>query len=152
MTIENYKNLDCPIAESLCVLGDQWTLLIVRDALMGVSSFSHFEKSLGITKRMLSRRLTEMVEDGLLQRVPIKEGAARMKYVPTQKARELALVMSALIVWGEKWYPGKCGERYKILERITGAPVAPGMVVTDTRAAIDMSDCAFLPGPGAPLE
>lgn len=149
MTKENYKHLDCPIAQSLCVVGDQWALLIVRDALMGLSTFTDFEKSLGISKRMLSRRLTEMVADGLLQRQPIKDGGARMRYVPTQKARDMALVMASLIAWGEKWYPGKLGERYQILEKATGARVAPGMVVTETKTAIDLSECAFLPGPGA---
>lgn len=152
MTIENYKNLNCPIAESLSVLGDQWTLLIIRDALMGVSSFSGFTASLGISKRMLSRRLGEMIEDGLLLRVPARPGAARQKYVPTQKAQELAMVMSSLIAWGEKWYPGKCGERYLMQDRESGAKIAPGMVITGSKIGVDLADCDFLPGPGASLE
>ncbi|HBM87463.1 MAG TPA: transcriptional regulator, HxlR family protein, partial [Rhodobiaceae bacterium] len=85
MTTSNYLNLDCPIAESLSIVGDQWTLLIIRDALTGVSSFTGFEQSLGISRRLLSRRLKEMEESGLIDRVPVKEGAARMKYVPTRK-------------------------------------------------------------------
>ncbi|MEM1086977.1 MAG: helix-turn-helix domain-containing protein [Pseudomonadota bacterium] len=145
MTVQNYAGLDCPIAESLGVIGQQWTLLIIRDALMGVSSFSGFEKSLGITKRMLSRRLSEMVEDGLLARVPMSEGSKRLKYVPTQKTKELAMVLSSLIVWGEKWYPGQAGERYKIQTQDTGERVAPGMVTAKTKTPVPMSVCSFLP-------
>lgn len=145
MTVQNYSELDCPIAEALSIIGQQWTLLIIRDALMGLSTFSQFEKSLGITKRMLSRRLTEMVEDGLLEKTPLKEGAMRMKYLPTQKAKELAMVLSSLIVWGEKWYPGQSGERYRIQTQDSGERVSPGLVTAKTKIPVSLSDCAFLP-------
>lgn len=71
-----------------------------------------------------------------------------MKYTPTHKARELAVVLSAFIVWGEKWYPGAGGERYTIQESETGEKVVPGMVVQRTNCVVALADCAFLPGPG----
>ncbi len=148
MSSQSYEHLDCPIAQSLRVLGDQWTLLIIRDAMMGHSSFSEFERSLGISKRMLSRRLTDMIDDGLLEQVAAREGSRRKVYVLTQKARELGMLMSALVAWGEKWYPGERGERYRIQTRDSGQAVAPQMVVTASERAISLSDCTFVPGPG----
>lgn len=145
MTTSNYLNLDCPIAESLSIVGDQWTLLIIRDALTGVSSFTGFEQSLGISRRLLSRRLKEMEEGGLIDRVPVKEGAARMKYVPTRKGAELSMVLMAFADWGERWQPGKRGPRYEHTHIPTGKEIRPAMVRVDTNEAVPMQECASLP-------
>jgi len=145
MTTSNYLNLDCPIAESLSIVGDQWTLLIIRDALTGVSSFTGFEQSLGISRRLLSRRLKEMEESGLIDRVPVKEGAARMKYVPTRKGAELSMVLMAFADWGERWYPGKRGPRYEHTHVPSGKEIHPAMVRSDTGKSVPMQECASLP-------
>ena len=77
MTSRSYERLVCPIAQSLSVLGEQWTLLILRDVLFGYSRFEEFQSSLGISRNLLSRRLAEMVESCLLERRPLHEGAKR---------------------------------------------------------------------------
>lgn len=145
MTTSNYLNLDCPIAESLSIVGDQWTLLIIRDALTGISSFTGFEQSLGISRRLLSRRLKEMEENGLIDRVPVKDGAARMKYVATRKGAELSMVLMAFADWGERWYPGKRGPRYEHTHIPSGKVIRPAMVRGDTERAVPMQECASLP-------
>ncbi|MGD1934691.1 MAG: winged helix-turn-helix transcriptional regulator [Candidatus Phaeomarinobacter sp.] len=152
MTTSNYLKLNCPIAESLSHVGDQWTLLIMRDALMGISSFTGFEESLGISRRLLSRRLTEMVESGLLDKVAAKEGGARMSYVPTQKGRELAMVLLSLSEWGERWHPNARGPRYQNVHLPSGAEVAPRMAKVSTGRVVELGQCASLPGPGADKE
>jgi len=149
MTTSNYLNLDCPIAESLSIVGDQWTLLIIRDALIGVSSFTGFEQSLGISRRLLSRRLKEMEENGLIDRVPVKEGAARMKYVPTRKGAELSMVIMAFADWGERWYPGKRGPRYEHTHIPSGKVIRPAMVRGDTEKAVPMQECSSVPSAAA---
>ena len=150
MTTSKYLDLDCPIAESLSIVGDQWTLLIIRDALLGISSFTGFEQSLGISRRLLSRRLQEMEESGLLDRVPTKPGAARMKYVPTLKGSELAMVLLAFSDWGEKWHPGKHGPRYKNVHVPSGKPIHSAMVRDDTNKSVPLSECASHPAVGSP--
>jgi len=149
MTTANYLKLNCPIAEALSHVGDQWTLLIMRDALMGVSGFTEFESSLGISRRLLSRRLAEMVESGLLEKVTAREGGARMKYVPTRKGRELAMVLLSLSEWGERWYPNDRGPRYRNMHLPSETEVAPMMAKLTTKRVVDLSECASLPGPGA---
>lgn len=151
MATSNYLKLNCPIAESLSHVGDQWTLLIMRDALMGISSFTGFESSLGISRRLLSRRLAEMVESGLLDKVA-REGGTRMTYVPTQKGRELAMVLLSLSEWGERWHPNARGPRYQNVHRSSGAEVAPRMAKVSTGRVVPLEECASLPGPGADAE
>lgn len=99
---------------------------------------------------MLSRRLSEMVENDLLERVPIKENPSRYNYVPTPKTKELAVLVSSLIVWGEKWYPHAKGSRIELLETSSGSPVEPRMVATKAQKVVSIDDCSFLPGPAAP--
>ena len=90
---------ECPIARSLGILGDGWSLLIVRDAVRGKSKFGEFQKSLGIAKNILSARLKGLVGCGIL------EQTAAGDYVLTQKGEELKPVLSAFWDWGTKWVP-----------------------------------------------
>ncbi|MEN0579355.1 DNA-binding transcriptional regulator, HxlR family [Phytobacter palmae] len=90
----------CPVARSLDVIGDWWSLLIVRDALRGVKRFGEFQKSLGIAKNMLTARLKLLVDEGILQLQPASDGSAWQEYVLTAKGRTLQTVLVALSQWG----------------------------------------------------
>jgi DNA-binding HxlR family transcriptional regulator len=92
---------ECPVARSLDVIGDWWTLLIVRDALDGVRRFGAFQKNLGIAKGMLAARLKEMVERGVMTVTAASDGTAYQEYVLTEKGRDLFAVVVALRQWGE---------------------------------------------------
>ncbi|VTM54202.1 HxlR family transcriptional regulator [Klebsiella pneumoniae] len=81
------ENSCCPIARSLDVIGDWWSLLIVRDALRGVRRFSEFQKNLGIAKNMLAGRLKMLVDEGILRLQPASDGSAWQEYVLTDKGR-----------------------------------------------------------------
>lgn len=83
----------CPSARSLDVIGDWWSLLIVRDAFDGVTRFGEFQKSLGIARNILTARLRTLVDRGILEAVPISEGGARQEYRLTQMGRDLFPVM-----------------------------------------------------------
>jgi DNA-binding HxlR family transcriptional regulator len=100
---------ECPVARSLDVIGDWWTLLIVRDALDGVRRFGAFQKNLGIAKGMLAARLKEMVERGVMNVTPASDGTAYQEYVLTEKGRDLFAVVVALRQWGEEhlYAPGE---------------------------------------------
>jgi DNA-binding HxlR family transcriptional regulator len=91
----------CPVARSLDLVGDWWTLLIVRNALSGTRRFGDFQKELGVSKSMLAERLQKMVQEGLLEIRPDPEGSAYSEYHLTEKGRRLRLVLMALRQWGE---------------------------------------------------
>ncbi|WP_192565021.1 winged helix-turn-helix transcriptional regulator [Pseudomonas gozinkensis] len=101
----------CPIARTLDLIGDWWSLLIIRDALEGISRFSDFEKSLEIAKNMLSTRLKGLVERGILRMEPASDGSAYKEYVLTEKGRALQTVIVALSQWGGEFMfePGEPG-------------------------------------------
>ena len=90
----------CPVARSLDIIGDWWSLLIVRDALRGIRRFGEFQKSLGIAKNMLATRLKQLVDEGILTLQPASDGSAWQEYVLTDKGRALQTVLVALSQWG----------------------------------------------------
>lgn len=136
MTTRSYDQHNCPIAQALRTIGDQWTLLIVRDALAGVRRFQGFQKSLGLSRNLLTQRLRQLEDEGLLERVPI-EGSRRYEYQPTQKCWDLRVVLLSLAEWGERWRPDPDGPRLKIRERGSGHPVGARLCRLDDGQAID---------------
>lgn len=90
----------CPVARSLDIIGDWWALLIVRDALAGVTRFNDFGRSLGAAKNSLSTRLKTLVEQGILEIRPASDGSAYQEYALTAKGRALAPVLISLAQWG----------------------------------------------------
>jgi DNA-binding HxlR family transcriptional regulator len=97
---KDYERQDCSIAKSLEVIGERWTILIVRDALYGVRRFNDFQAHLDIPKAVLSDRLAGLVEDGLMERHPDPEHAGRHLYELTPAGRDLWPVLYSLLVWG----------------------------------------------------
>ncbi|MGO4683499.1 winged helix-turn-helix transcriptional regulator [Hyphomicrobium sp. 2TAF46] len=92
---------DCPVARALDVIGDWWSLLIIRDAFDGARRFGDFQSGLGIAKGMLATRLRDLVERGVLTTEPASDGSAYRDYVLTERGRSLFLVIVALRQWGE---------------------------------------------------
>ena len=101
----------CPVARSLDIIGDWWSLLIVRDALRGIKRFGEFQKSLGIAKNMLTTRLKLLVDEGILRLQPASDGSAWQEYVLTEKGRALQTVLVALSQWGNEFLfaENECG-------------------------------------------
>jgi DNA-binding HxlR family transcriptional regulator len=97
---KDYRRQDCAIARTLEVVGERWTLLIVRDALFGVRRFNDFQAHLDIPKAVLSERLNGLVEHGVLARRPDPDHRGRHLYEPTAAGRELWPVLHAMLVWG----------------------------------------------------
>ncbi len=95
----------CPIARTLEIVGEWWTLLIIRDALMGARRFEEF-KTTGIADNILTSRLKKLVEQGLLERRPYQERPVRYEYLLTEKGRGLAPIVLALRSWGRQWTEG----------------------------------------------
>lgn len=117
------QDATCPIARTLDVIGDWWSLLIVRDTLSGPRRFGELQKSLGLAKNILSARLRSLVAQGILQSAPTVEGSAWKDYALTDKGRALFPVLVAMREWGETYqFPdGDCP--VELVDRQTGQRV-----------------------------
>jgi DNA-binding HxlR family transcriptional regulator len=123
MRHKSFKTNACPVARSLDTIGEWWSLLIVRDALIGTRRFSDFQKSLGLAKNVLSARLKKLVARGVMEQVPASDGSAYQEYVLTQKGRELFPVVIALRQWGETYLFSRGEKRLQVLDKRTGKPL-----------------------------
>ncbi|WP_022907684.1 winged helix-turn-helix transcriptional regulator [Curtobacterium sp. B18] len=124
----------CPIARSLDVLGEKWTLMIVRDALAGATRFSQFQQSLGIPREVLTARLGSLVEGGVLERHAYKPdgGRVRDEYVLTEAGRDLSLVLLALGGWADRHRPSERSSDLRFVDAGTGDTVESAAVVPAT--------------------
>ncbi|MEI9887916.1 MAG: helix-turn-helix domain-containing protein [Rhizomicrobium sp.] len=100
---------DCSLSRTLAVIGDRWTLLILRDAFLRVRRFEDFEASLKIARRVLSERLALLVEEEILKKVPYQERPVRFEYRLTEKGLDLYPAILSLVHWGDRHYPTKNG-------------------------------------------
>ena len=98
---KSLKASTCPVARGMEAIGDCWSMLIIRDAMLGKKRFGEFHKSLGIAKNILSTRLRGLVDDGLLKLEPAGDGGAYQDYVLTEKGRAVFPIMIALRQWAE---------------------------------------------------
>ena len=116
---------NCPIARALDVIGDWWSLLLVRDAFFGKRRFSEFHKSLGLAKNILCTRLQKLIAHGIFEACPASDGSAYQEYALTEKGRRLYLVLVALQQWGERFLFKKSKRGLLLVDRETGRPVKP---------------------------
>lgn len=114
----------CPVARALDVIGDWWSLLIIRDAFDGIRRFSAFQKSLGMARGILSARLRRLVELGVLELAPASDGSAYNEYVLTEMGRGLFLVIVSLRQWGEDYLYAPDEPRSTLVDAQTQEPVA----------------------------
>ncbi len=113
----------CPIARTLDIIGDWWSLLIVRDCFMGKRRFGEFEKSLGLAKNILSARLQKLTEHGILELAPASDGSAYQEYRLTGKGNSLYVVLVALRQWGEDNLFENNELHLRLVDRKSGKPV-----------------------------
>jgi len=102
MLRRDYDGQDCSIARALEVVGERWTLLIIRDVFSGRRRFDELQESLGIARNVLTNRLNRLVDEGILERVRYSERPQRFEYRLTAKGRELYVALTALRQWGDK--------------------------------------------------
>ncbi|TDC42924.1 helix-turn-helix domain-containing protein [Micromonospora sp. KC213] len=113
----------CSIARALEVVGERWTLLVVRDAMLGVTRFDAFLKSLGVARNILADRLSTLVEAGVFERVPYQQRPLRHEYRLTDRGRELAPVVLALMEWGDRHRADEAGPPRLAEHENCGGPV-----------------------------
>ncbi|WP_442790089.1 winged helix-turn-helix transcriptional regulator [Nocardia sp. CDC160] len=119
----SHERAECPVARAVDVIGDRWTLLIVRDVLDGIRRFSELQKNLGLARNILSARLRELVAQGILEIVPAADGSAYHEYTLTPKGRELFSIIVALRQWGETYLFEESEPRSTLLDNENQLPV-----------------------------
>ncbi len=133
MTWSDYSSDDCSIARTAQILGDRWAVLVVRDLFNGVRRFDELQRHLGIARDVLTKRLALLVDEGLVEKRPVKvEGErARHEYVLTEPGRELRTMLIAIMDWGDRYRAGADGPPVQIRHRECGAPVHARLMCTD---------------------
>jgi DNA-binding HxlR family transcriptional regulator len=148
MRRKSFGNMQCPIARSLERVGEWWSILIIRDALHGLTRFDQFQQSLDIAPNMLARRLATLVAKGILQRKRYSDRPPRYEYVLTDRGRDFRPVLLALLTWGNKHFTPE-GRSVVLTERRSGAVVDPAVVDPTTGRELSESDYVLAPGPAA---
>jgi len=142
----DYEGQNCSIARTLELVGERWTLLIVRDVFLGLRRFDQLQESLGIARNVLTDRLTRLVDAEILERVPYSERPPRSEYRLTRKGLELNVALTALRQWGDEYLSERPP---RLLRRKTdGAPVIAALV-PEGAAVLGPADVETVPGPGA---
>jgi DNA-binding HxlR family transcriptional regulator len=144
-----YDDQTCSVARSLEVVGERWTLLVLRDAFLGVRRFDDFQRSLGVARNVLTARLGRLVDEGVLERVAYQERPRRYEYRLTEKGLGLWPVIVALVRWGDDHYPEEAGSPRVFEHRGCGGRLTERLACDRCGAELGPRDVRALPGPGA---
>jgi len=147
----DYDLSNCSIQRALDVLGEKWTLLVLREAFYGVQRFDDFARALGCGRGVLSYRLKTLVAANVLERRDYSEPGARPRpeYRLTTKGRDLYPALMALSQWSERWDPPPEGPVAKVTHRLTGKPVRVILSANQKDTGLTLSDLNIAAGPGA---
>lgn len=145
---KSLRNVNCGVAQTLDVVGEWWTLMILRNAFLGMRTFDALQDNLGMSTSVLSARLRKLTEAGLLERRQSASDGRSFEYTLTDKGLDLYPVVVGLMQWGEKHAPEPRGPRMKLVERATGRPVQGAQVVSEDGRTLDAREVRIEPGPG----
>jgi DNA-binding HxlR family transcriptional regulator len=143
----SFEKAECPIARSLESFGDWWSLLIIRDAFLGISRFSEFQKNIGLAKNILTVRLRSLVDHGILRTVPASDGSAYQEYVLTPKGRGVFPVLVALRQWSEEFSGEGDGFPTLLVDRNEGRPVRKLEIRSQDGRLLGDGDTELRPNP-----
>ena len=143
MLKRDYEGQECSIARALEIVGERWTLLIIRDAFLGIHRFDEFQESLGIARNVLADRLNRLVEEGILERVRYSERRDRYEYHLTTKGRQLDVALAGLRQWGDT-YVSMTPPR--ILRRRSDKKPVVAAFVPEGAGTLDFGELELVPG------
>lgn len=110
----------CSIARALSIVGDRWTLLVLRNAFMGMRRFDDFQQQLGVIRHVLADRLKRLVEHEILEKRPYIERQQRFEYCLTEKGLELYPVLMSMVTWADKWMDDGTGKPMQLMHKQCG--------------------------------
>jgi DNA-binding HxlR family transcriptional regulator len=150
MRLTSLEDWNCSIARTLDVVGEWWTLLIVRDAFRGTRRFDDFQASLGLARSVLTARLQKLTEDGVLERRPYSEHPPRFEYYLTEKGRALFPLIVALVRWGDEWAPpNPAGPPIVFVHETCGNITQPVLTCPHCHGDVTKANTHSEPGPGS---
>jgi DNA-binding HxlR family transcriptional regulator len=143
------KTEPCSVARAISVIGDRWTILILRDCFLRVRRFEDFQARLGITRHVLADRLRKLVQLGVLKRARYQEKPPRYEYRLTPKGLDLQPVLLALVRWGDTHMGHEHGRPVLLEHRDCGQTFDPVVVCSHCGGPVDAHNVRTRPGPGA---
>jgi DNA-binding HxlR family transcriptional regulator len=147
MERKSFSEMDCSVAQCLEVVGEWWSMLIVRDTFMGVTRFEDFQRRLGISRNILRERLGTLVEAGVLERIPYSEHPPRYDYKLTQKGKDLWPVLTAMRQWGDQ-YAAPSGPPIELVHRSCGQTTHAELTCAWCKERLTYRNIQPIPGPG----
>ncbi len=148
MLRNDYPGQVCSIAKALEVIGERWSLLIVRDVMNGQRRFEQLQKGLGIARNVLSARLGRLVEEDILERRAYQQGPERYEYFLTEKGLDLWPALIALLYWGDRHSPTENGPPMLVVHKECGGRVSDRGICEVCGELLGARDARALPGPG----
>jgi len=149
MQLTSLSEWNCSIARTLDVVGEWWTLLIIRDAFRGTRRFDDFQASLGVARSVLTARLKKLTDAGVLDKRQYSEHPPRYEYRLTEKGRALFPVVTALLRWGDDWAAGPGGPPLQLVHDSCGEVMHPDLTCPKCGGAVSAVNTRTVPGPGA---
>ena len=149
MSRSSFKDIDCSIAKSLSVVGEWWTLLILRNVFHGIRTFDTLQAHLEMSSSVLSTRLKQLTDVGILQRRKSGADGRSYEYKLTERGFDLYPVLVALMQWGDRWAPNSRGLRIELIDKASGEPIAGSVVVSRDGRRLTPWDVRVVAGPGA---
>ncbi|MCP4387203.1 MAG: helix-turn-helix transcriptional regulator [Gammaproteobacteria bacterium] len=140
------------VGHVLDIIGEGWSILIIREAFLGTRRFEEFQKRLGIARNILTARLKNLCANEILDRVPVKEGAKRHEYILTNKGKDMMPLLVSLTQWGDKWVFGEGREPVIFLDREHSEPISRIQVYSAKGEVLRPRDIRVKAGPGATPE
>jgi len=142
-------NAQCSMARAMAVVGDRWSILILREAYYGTRRFDEFEYFIGVAPNILSNRLKRFVDAGIMTRVPLPEHSTRYEYVLTEKGRDFFPAYLALKRWGDDWLAEPAGPQVVFRERAAGRAIQHPKLLAASGKALRLEDVEVVAGSGA---
>jgi DNA-binding HxlR family transcriptional regulator len=128
MKWKSVSQMNCSVARTLSVVGERWTMLILREAFLGRRRFDQFQTNTGVARNILSTRLRALVRDGIFQRSKPPDAGGHVEYRLTKKGMDLYPVLAAMLRWGDVWLAGEKGPPMTLVHRTCGAKTTPTMM------------------------
>jgi len=144
----SFASMHCSLAQSLELIGDWWTPLVLRDLYLGLNRFDQFVTDLGISRNLLTDRLATLVDGGLVRRTPYQQNPVRYSYELTEAGRELVPILMALTAWGDRWATPPAGQPIRFTHSTCGKVTTPTVSCSECGEPLDMSHVEPSPGPG----
>lgn len=146
MKYKKFDEMNCSLAQTLDIVGERWTLLVLRDAFFGARKFSQFQANLGIARNILTARLARLVDEGIFEKTALTQGG-HADYRLTNKGLALQPILLSMTHWGDEFKANPQGIRLTFVERETGLPIRPMSAISQEGRTLLPREIKAVSGP-----